>query len=180
MAVPCLAPGALLLAGWARVGEPLHAAGLWAVLILGFLAAVIMPALIVSFESLPMLLIPKRTVIWWRQGRERPTIRAFIRRAVLAADRHRCCWCHARDDLQVDHYRPYSRGGLNVIWNFMTLCGTCNRVKSNIWVTRNGYVFYRGFKDSDNKAQALQILAYERWHRWWPGRWIRAGLSLAA
>jgi 5-methylcytosine-specific restriction endonuclease McrA len=127
-----------------------------------------------------MLLVPGRARIWWRRGQDhRPAIPAALRRAVYAADRHRCCFCGSRDQLQIDHIRPWSRGGLSALWNTMTLCGKCNRVKSNYWVARDGYVFYRSFPGSDDAKTAAAILAYEKRHRWNPGRWIRAGWSLA-
>jgi 5-methylcytosine-specific restriction endonuclease McrA len=179
--VSCAAPGGLLVAGWAHLGEPLHQAGLGAVLFAGLLTGLLMPGAIVSVRALPQLLVPRRMRCWWRRGQDhRPAIPVFLRRAVLAADHYCCCWCGATLSLQMDHVRPWSLGGLNALWNLVTLCGRCNRVKSNYWRDRDGYVHYRGFDGSENAVEAARILAYERRHRWHPGRWVRAGLTLAA
>jgi 5-methylcytosine-specific restriction endonuclease McrA len=179
--VSCALPAGLLLAGWVRIGEPLHDVGGGTVLLLGLLAGLLVPGLIVSARALPQLLVPRRMRCWWRRRQEhRPAIRLFLRRAVFAADHYCCCWCGAAWDLQIDHIRPWSLGGLNALWNLATLCGKCNRIKSNYWMDRDGYVHYRGFDGSENAVEAARILAYERRHRWNPSRWIRAGLTLAA
>lgn len=60
----------------------------------------------------------------------------------------------------------------------MTLCGEHNRIKSNVWVARNGYTFYRPWDQFDNEDLALQMLRYELLHRWSIYRWMRAGLAL--
>lgn len=181
VSLPCLIPPGLLLAGWTRAGEPLHQAGLGFVLVLGVLGALLTPGVIVSVEAMPRLLVPNRLRIWWRRGQDhRPTIRAYLRRAVYAADGHRCCWCGAVENLQIDHIRPWSLGGLNALWNLITLCRRCNKIKSNCWLARDGYVFYRPWPGCNDKYLALAILRFEKRHRWNPARWVRAGISLAA
>jgi hypothetical protein len=165
-------------------------------LFLGMIAGVMAPGALVSVESLPLLLIPDSWRIRWRKGSDhRPAFRMWLKRAVDAADRHRCCYCGARGSLQFDHVKPWSRGGLNALWNLMRLCARCNRVKSNYWVARDGYVFYRPFMDGNKLAAemcresglppgttaeqiAADILRFELRHRWHPGRWIRAGWQL--
>lgn len=181
MAAAMMSAPAAAIGGWARLGEPLHAAGFGGFLITGLALGTLLPGLLVSLESLPLLLVPSRWRIWWRhRSPRRPHIPSRLRRAVYAADRYRCCYCHSPAALQLDHVRPWSRGGLTALWNMMTLCGTCNRVKSNYWVARNGQRSYRPFAGSANEAEAALILAHELRHRWNPGRWIRAGWSLAA
>jgi hypothetical protein len=179
--LPCLAPPVLLAFGWARLGEPLHTEGLGAALILGVAGGIMVPGLLVSAEALPLLLVPRRMLMWHRHRRMyRPAIPAFLRRAVYAADGYRCCYCREVDRLQLDHIKPWSLGGLSALWNLMTLCGQCNRIKSNYWEARDGYVFYSPFAGSGNEAAAAMILAFEKRHRWSLLRWMRVGLALAA
>ena len=179
--LPCLAPGALLAFGWTRLGEPLHGDGLGAALILGVLGGILVPGLLVSAEALPQLLVPTRLRMWHRHRRlYRPAIPVYLRRAVYAADGYRCCFCRAVDKLQLDHIRPWSLGGLSALWNLMTLCGNCNRVKSNYWEARDGYTFYSPFAGSGNMAAAAAILACEKRHRWNLLRWMRVGLALVS
>lgn len=179
------------MSGWEDLGEPLRMTGLGLLLVPGIFLGLIAPGIAVSASSLPLLLIPNRMRIWWRRGQDhRPYIPLWLRYAVYAADRRRCCYCGSEWQLQLDHVRPWSRGGLSVMWNMMTLCGPCNRIKSNYWVDRDGYVHYRVFADSgskkltaevrDSQRIAAEILAYELRHRWRPGRWVRAGWTLAA
>lgn len=173
-------PGIAVI-GWTALGEPEGFVSLAALLAPAIVLGIMLPAILASLGAVPGLLVPRSAIIWWRCGSEdRPAIRAWLRRAVLAADGYRCCWCEATEELQLDHYRPWSRGGLTAFWNMLTLCGRCNRIKSNCWVARDGYVFYRPFKDAGNRQVALDILAYERWHRWNLMRWIRAGWSIGS
>lgn len=166
--------------GWAIEGEPLRWAGLAGFLLPGSVAGLLLPGFIASVMAMPLLLVPARMRIWYRQGKPRPRIPDRLRRAVYAADRHRCCWCGASEGLQLDHVKPWSRGGLSALWNMVTLCGYHNKVKSNYWVARDGYVFYRPFNGHGDKGTAAQILAFELRHRWNPLRWIRAGWSLGS
>jgi HNH endonuclease len=176
LAVPVAA-----IAGWAHLREPLGAWGLGAVLAPALALGALAPGIAVSLESLPLLLVPGRARIWWRhrQAGRRPSIASRLRRAVYAADRHRCCWCKSPLQLQLDHVKPWSRGGLTALWNLMTLCSRCNRVKSDYWVARDGYRFYRPWQGASDEREAARILAFELRHRWSPGRWIRAGWSLS-
>lgn len=173
MAIPAAA-----LAGWASLGDALGAAGLGLMMAPAVVLTIAAPGLTMSFTALPQLLIPDRWRIEWRRDQPRPAIPARLRRACLAADRYRCAWCSSYEDLQVDHVKPWSCGGLSALWNVMTLCGPCNRVKSNCWYRKDGSVIYRPFKGG-SMATATAILDFELRHRWRPDRWIRAGWSLA-
>lgn len=183
------------LGGWIYLGEPLHWAGMTAVLCLCGAIAVVLPALVISARGVPLILIPVGVRKWYRQRAKdargddyRPHIPMYLQRAIKAADRNRCAYCKTPyagpRSLQLDHFRPFSQGGLTVFWNMLTLCARCNRIKCDYWVSRKqrryGYYTYNPFAGAGNAALAAQILAFERWHRFSPGRWIRAGLSLAA
>lgn len=176
-----LLPVAAALGGWARFGEPFHGAGLIVLLSASLIVSMAIPGILLSLASLPRLLVPARTRAWWRRGKPREDqkssyIPVHLRRAVYAADRYRCCWCRAMEDLQIDHVRPWAAGGLAVLWNLSVLCGTCNKIKSDYWPGR----CYHPFEGLENHHEAADILRFERRHRWSPARWVRAGWSLAA
>ena len=63
------------------------------------------------------------------------TVSESVRYEVLRRDRGHCVLCGAsgRDGvrLEVDHIVPRSRGGSNQLENLQSLCGPCNRGKSN-------------------------------------------------
>lgn len=60
-----------------------------------------------------------------------------LRFKVLQRDRFRCCACGASPSitpgilLEVDHIKPWSKGGETVIENLQTLCFACNQGKTN-------------------------------------------------
>lgn len=169
--------------GWAELGKPFGNDGMWGFTAAGLLAGLMLPALLVSARSLPLLLIPKSTLRWWRhrqseRGRGRPHIPAWLRRTVYFVDGYRCRWCGDATDLQLDHIRPWCFGGLTVLWNLVTLCGTCNKVKSNCWVWRDDYVSYHAWPGYSDQDEALQILAWEKLHRWSPLRWMLATFAI--
>jgi 5-methylcytosine-specific restriction endonuclease McrA len=182
------APGlAGATAGWAWLGQPLHWAGLG---VMAAVSLVIWPMLVLALLFwLPALaaggLVPRRWRIAYRhrhgrEGAPSAYISARLRRVVYAADRRRCVACKSRIDLNVDHVRPWAGGGLTTLWNCMTLCGRCNRVKSNYWQDRDGYVHYRGYPGSADAHAAEQVLRRERRHRFWPLRWTRAAWALGS
>jgi HNH endonuclease len=143
----------------------------------------ILLAVVFGIPAASSRIIPAR---WRRAYRRRYTresqrsarIPAWLRRSVLAADRYRCAHCGYAGELQVDHVFPWSLGGMTCLWNLVTLCGTCNRAKSNYWRYRSGLVIYRAFAGYDVPALAEQILASERRRRWSPLRWLLAAWSL--
>lgn len=64
----------------------------------------------------------------------RRDISLALRHAVLKRDHYACMYCGARPpfvSLQVDHYMPVARGGLNEIHNLITACSECNSGKSD-------------------------------------------------
>ena len=170
----------LAAAGWQQAGEPLHAAGLAVACVLALVVVpLVMLALLIAPSALLAGLVPRRWRIAYRHAHEgRPSIPRRLRRAVYAADRYRCVYCGIKQDRQVDHFRPWASGGLTSLFNLFTLCGKHNRVKSNYWKDRDGYVHYRAFKDADNAALAALILAAEKRARLNPVRWLRAAWAL--
>jgi hypothetical protein len=149
--------------------DPGHLAGLatLAVLMLALVAAA--PCL----RGCAPALVPRARRIRYRRGRARPAIPAWLRRAVLAADRHRCVYCGSRAELQVDHIRPWAAGGLTALFNLAVLCRAHNRVKSNYWRDPDGYIHYRPFAGAADVAGATSILRAERRCRRSPLRWLR-------
>lgn len=65
------------------------------------------------------------------------TINLRLRFKVLQRDHFRCCTCGASPSvtsgvlLEVDHIKPWSKGGETVIENLQTLCFACNQGKAN-------------------------------------------------
>ena len=175
-AVPVAAVGA----AWADWHEPGRAQGLLTGEALAVVAwPLVLVVVLYGLPAIPAALVPRRTRKWWRSGyRARPSVPRWLVRGVMAADRRRCCYCHARWQLQVDHHFPYSLGGLTALWNLFVLCGPCNRVKSNYWRFRSGHVVYRSWEGSDDARLAAAILAHERRARWNLLRWLRAAYAL--
>lgn len=66
------------------------------------------------------------------------TINLRTRFLVLQRDNFTCCLCGASPakdpsvELQVDHVKPWSKGGETTIGNLQTLCQKCNLGKSNL------------------------------------------------
>jgi 5-methylcytosine-specific restriction endonuclease McrA len=50
----------------------------------------------------------------------------IVRRIVFERDAYACGYCGTREDLQVDHLIPLSRGGSNGFDNLITACVSCN------------------------------------------------------
>jgi hypothetical protein len=65
-------------------------------------------------------------VIFEESRRRSRRVPGVIRHQVLERDGHACVYCHATDDLHIDHIHPHSRGGLTDIANLQVLCGPCN------------------------------------------------------
>jgi len=105
----------------------------------------------------------------WRHVHDvRPHIPDRLRRWVYAADGYACVacgqvrgqpceWCDGLVVLQLEHVKAWSWGGLTSLWNLITLCEHCNRVKSNYWIM-NGRAYYRGWEDADDIEAAHAIL----------------------
>lgn len=175
-----LVPGTAAFVLWLADNDPGRVAGLGSFVLLGLLISLFYPLLVLMAAEAPGALVPPEWRARWRHGRPRPAIKARLRRVVYAADRHACClpWCRSSGDIQVEHVRPWALGGRNSYWNFCTLCGYHNRVKSDYWEFRSGRRTYRPFKGHANAAEAARILAFERRHRYSVIRFIRAALAL--
>ncbi len=55
--------------------------------------------------------------------------RAQFREQILERDGHRCVYCGADGNLQLDHVFPRSRGGLDAPQNLVAACRRCNASK---------------------------------------------------
>lgn len=172
-------PAAAAFTLWLADNDPAGPLGLAGFTALAVALGVLYPVLLILALQAPGSLVPCAWRAWRRRGHEgRPHIPDWLRRAVYAADSRRCCFCGYAGSLQLDHVRPWSFGGRTSLFNLITLCQTCNVVKSNYWMTRNGTTFYRPFKGASNVKKAAAILAAERRHRLNPVRWVRAGMAL--
>ena len=168
---------AVSLAGCIMLGDPGGLEGAVAALAVGALLSPFLPLMMIGLAESPGALVPSSWRASWRYGRPRPAIRAWLRRLVYAADGHRCVYCDNPDQLQLDHVHPWSYGGRTSFWNLMTLCGDCNRVKSNYW-SDNGGVHYQPFDGHGNIIAAAAILRAEKRRRWSLVRMFRAAAQL--
>lgn len=174
-----LAPTAGTLMIWLAGNDPAGVLGFAGVVLTGLFLSVAYPLLVLIAVESPGAVVPARWRAWWRRWHEgRPHISDRLRRIVYAADRHACAWCGSSYQLQLDHVRPWSFGGRTSYWNFMTLCGTCNRIKSNYWQARDGRAWYKPFQGHGDIRTAAAILTFERRHRWSLFRLIRASIAL--
>jgi hypothetical protein len=174
-----LAPVSVAVFAWLADNDPLGLGGLGLLLGTAALAGVFYPVLVVLALQAPGALVPPSWRRWHRRGEhERPHIPLWLRRVVYAADRYACVACRQSGDLQLDHVRPWTAGGRTSLWNLMTLCGSCNKLKSNYWVYRDGYVLYTPWRGRGNASAARAILAREMRNRHSIMRLVRASLSL--
>ena len=58
---------------------------------------------------------------------------------------YQCAWCGSKENLQLDHITPLSKGGSNWQFNCQPLCRKCNASKGN--KTTNVYQQYISFEE---------------------------------
>lgn len=63
-----------------------------------------------------------------------------LREAVRRAYQHRCGYCGVHEneagcELEIDHFRPVSKGGGDESENLVYCCTACNRHKADFWPT---------------------------------------------
>ena len=74
----------------------------------------------------------------YKNRRTNRSINLRLRFKVMKRDRFKCCMCGrtpANENditLEVDHIKPWSKGGETEIDNLQTLCNLCNQGKSNL------------------------------------------------
>ena len=60
---------------------------------------------------------------------ERRRVTSDVRRRIIDRDGFECQSCGAKDEIQIDHIIPISRGGSSDDDNLQVLCAPCNRSK---------------------------------------------------
>lgn len=86
-------------------------------------------------EDMAAPAVPDLSGVVSRRTSRSPDLR--LRFKVLQRDHFRCCACGASPSvtpgivLEVDHIKPWSKGGETVIENLQTLCLACNQGKTN-------------------------------------------------
>lgn len=71
---------------------------------------------------------------------ERGIVTNKLRFEIYKRDEYKCCRCGAKDNLEIDHIVPISKGGKSTINNLQTLCHNCNikkGVKAIRYVKKN-------------------------------------------
>jgi 5-methylcytosine-specific restriction endonuclease McrA len=177
--------GSAAAAWWYSDGPVLSAAGLaaadwpglgWTALAAVTAAEALRAATFFTGPAWWVALSASRARKAWRHARQvRPHIPDRMRRWVCAADRYACVACGYRAQtacphlmsyglpcgkfhaLQMEHVKAWSWGGLTSLWNLISLCPHCNRVKSNYWIIR-GRAYYRAWDDADDIAAAHAVL----------------------
>jgi 5-methylcytosine-specific restriction endonuclease McrA len=86
-----------------------------------------------SFEEPPDVSEDADLAVVRRARAVRKTIPFMVRAKVMARDGFKCVQCASVLDLEIDHRRPVSKGGSDDEANLQTLCGQCNRAKSDAW-----------------------------------------------
>jgi 5-methylcytosine-specific restriction endonuclease McrA len=101
-----------------------------------------------------------KVVLRYGRSRKAPVTDA-LRTAVLRRDGYRCRYCGrpgepGRWELEIDHIRSKSKGGLATMNNLVTACVTCNRDKGTqevlAWASERGFIHVR---------RLLQEIGYE-------------------
>jgi 5-methylcytosine-specific restriction endonuclease McrA len=191
----CFAPAlGLPVYGWEYLGRPVAVAGAdavwWAAAGLGVLVLaglLIIPGLFVTVVAfgpdLPKRCVPRSWRAGYRSrhgriGAKSSVITERTRRLVYAADRHRCVWCGSRVDLAVDHHVAWAWGGLTILANLFTLCGTCNGRKLDYWEDWHGTAHFSRHFNLANRDFAHAVFRRERWRKWSPFRMIRIAWAL--
>jgi len=87
-------------------------------------------------------------VTWPNQSRDpeprdpAKNISPSLRRRVHERDHYACRYCGARQELEVDHIVPVTRGGGKELDNLTTACHTCNQYKFNRTPGQAGMVLH--------------------------------------
>jgi len=193
-------------AGWAYLGQPLHAAGLALMLAAG---AVLIPPLLLAAvlaRHMPLSVLTTRewrrryrhwrtaTPLWWmrrdRAHQRSADIPPWVQRLVKAADR-RCVarqlgGCagapHGRWFYEDDHCVPWIAGGITWLPNLYLTCHFHNQTKSNWNRDRRGHVHYRpsSYGGVNDRTLARRVYECERRARRNPARYVRAAWALGA
>lgn len=66
-------------------------------------------------------------------GDWRPKVPRRIRKEVIARTSGACVQCGSTEEPQIDHIKPWSKGGTHALDNLQLLCGPCNRAKGARW-----------------------------------------------
>lgn len=62
---------------------------------------------------------------------KRRRIHHAVRNYVFERDNKKCVKCKTTKNLTIDHIIPLSKGGLDLVPNFQTMCKSCNIKKGN-------------------------------------------------
>lgn len=61
--------------------------------------------------------------------KKRHTLNKALIQRVLKKYNHTCVKCSSKENLTIDHIKPVSKGGRDLISNLQVLCKSCNSIK---------------------------------------------------
>jgi hypothetical protein len=120
------------------VGSYVHRFGTWRKALEKFVAWVNKEGSVSSEAGIKSLKIEPTT-----RHKTSRTVTSRLRFLVMRRDDFKCKLCGASPaikpgtNLEVDHIKPWSKGGETVIENLQTLCETCNIGKNNLSLDKN-------------------------------------------
>jgi len=106
------------------------------------------------------------------------SVTAERRAAVRVAYDYRCGYCHVPESdiggqLQIDHYRPLSKGGSDDVDNLVYACSHCNSFKGGYWPEEGmPDSFYLLHPDEDDSAGHIEVAANGRLMGLTPRGWF--------
>lgn len=81
-----------------------------------------------------------------------------IRKAVYRRDGWECALCGRRDGLQIHHVVPRGKGGVDEMWNLITLCPMCHQL---IHGDRPCNIEYEAMKRNGWDQESMELAAIE-------------------
>lgn len=69
--------------------------------------------------------------------KKRKSLPSKVRKEILLKYKFTCQTCGNKERLEIDHIKPFSKGGTDDYWNLTVLCKTCNIKKGNKIINKN-------------------------------------------
>lgn len=99
--------------------------------------------------------------------KKRESISKKIRFEIFKRDNFKCQYCGSSAPhvlLHIDHIKPVSKGGTNVITNLITACESCNGGKSNILLDSSAAIDKQRIQLESLQKRREQLEMMMQWH----------------